>query len=96
MVIRVDLGRFNIKGDIDEIKKFSKYGHNFLMTLPDSFGLVIKKIALDPTHTIFESQISEMNTFGDIDSVRNFLLWAYHKNQWCDHVQKVICPKPLI
>ena len=57
-VIRKDTPIFNIKRDRDEIRRFSKYGHNFLMRYPDSFGQIIKKIAIDLKNIMLKSQLS--------------------------------------
>ena len=66
MVIRKEVPICNIKEDIMDFRKFSKYGHNFLMRYPDSFGQTRKKLACDPLYNISKHEIFVTHTFGVI------------------------------
>ena len=79
MGLRDDQHNFNIKEVIDDLRKFTKYGHNFLMRYPDSFGQRRKKLGLDHVYNILKSQLSVTITLRDRAILRIFLIWQYHK-----------------
>ena len=54
--------------------------NNFLMRYPDSFGVVIKKIALGPNNIISKAQPNRVNTFRDMLTFVFWLIRAYRKN----------------